>query len=434
MAQASSRNSKYCEVHPLISLAPGLAVSMTCEVMAVAEPTQRVACSQPVAQALGQPYVTMLVPVIVNASGPLMQPQAGPMAVHNQDYAVPWTTPPPSSPQMGPMANFNGYGYTPYTDAVGGCELAPGMEEEEGRSQVRRRRRMQYARAGAAQPKVPGMIPKSSAADGEDGAVLSKERCDALRRQLQSNDGLSLAMSQISGMVWPWSRDANGCRVVQVAMEKASNCAAKDLAAELHGHVREAAVSPHANYVIQKVITQLSPATSAFIAHELMGNAARFVRHRFGCRIICRLLEHCSSQEGTLRLIEEVLQDPSEALDLCRHNFGHHVVQSILEHGDVKYKAQIAEVLLHDLLANASHRSASHVVESALSHCSETDQLALLQHLSHPSMVAELAQVRYGFYVARTVIQRPEVDAERLAQSIPEAICAAFMQRASFKF
>lgn len=395
---------------------------MTCEVMAIAESNQPFTCSQPqpVAQALGQPYVTMLVPVIVNASGPLMQPQAGPMAVHNQDYAVPWTAQPPSSPQMGPMANFNGYGYTPYTDVVGGGELAPAMEDEEGRSQVRRRRRMQYARA--AQPKVPGMIQKSACADAEDGAVLSKERCDALRQQLQSNDGLSLAMSEISGMVWPWSRDANGCRVVQLAMEKASNCTAKDLAAELHGHVREAAVSPHANYVIQKVITQLSPATSAFIAKELLGNAARFVRHRFGCRIICRLLEHCSSQEGTRRLIEEVLEDPSEALDLCRHNFGHHVVQSILEHGDGKYKAQIAEVLLHDVLANASHRSASHVVESALSHCSDTDQLALLQRLSHPSMVAELAQVRYGFYVARTVIQRPEVDVERLAQSIPEAI------------
>ena len=27
-----------------------------------------------------------------------------------------------------------------------------------------------------------------------------------------------------------------------------------------------------------------------------------------------------------------------EALDLCKHNFGHHVVQSILEHGDVRPK------------------------------------------------------------------------------------------------
>ncbi|CAE7336296.1 APUM5, partial [Symbiodinium natans] len=389
---------------------------MACEVIAVAEPNQPfvaqdLSSNQPVMQVL-QPYVTMLVPVIVNASGPVMQgqmpgqAQAVPVAT-SPDYNG-WTFAPNSphmnSPQMGPMENFNS-GYDSYPDMAPGYEYGGVMEDEENRGQ-RRRRRMRTP-----QPKVPGMIPSS--ARGVEDAVLSKERCDELRQQLQAGgDCLSLAMSEISGKVWPLSRDANGCRVVQMAMEKASNGAAKDLAAELHGHVREAAVSPHANYVIQKVITQLSPATSSFIGEELLGNAARFARHRFGCRIMCRLLEHCSSQEGTFKLIDEVLEDPSEALDLCRHNFGHHVVQSVLEHGDARYKELIAEVLRHDLLGNASHRSASYVVESALSHCLEKDQQALLQQLSHPNMVAELAQARYGFYVAKTLLQRPEVDAE----------------------
>jgi len=391
--------------------------SMACEVIAVAEPhqpfvTQELTSNQPVMQVL-QPYVTMLVPVIVNASGPVMpgQAQAVPVAAPNQDYTGSWAYA-PNSPEMGPTENF---GYDPYTDMAGGYEFGSLMEDEETRGHARRRRRMRTA-----QPKAPGMIQSSARGCGEESSLLSKECCDDLRQQLQAgHDGLSLAMSEISDKVWPLSRDANGCRVVQLAMEKASNGAAKDLAAELHGHVREAAVSPHANYVVQKVITQLSPATSAFIAEELLGNAARFARHRFGCRIMCRLLEHCSSQEGTLRLIDEVLEDPAEALDLCRHNFGHHVVQSILEHGDVRYKELIAEVLRHDLLANASHRSASYVVESALSHCSEKDQQALLQQLSHPNMVAELAQARYGFYVAKTLLQRPEVDAEMLARNIP---------------
>ncbi|CAE7242467.1 pum2, partial [Symbiodinium microadriaticum] len=394
------------------NLALGLIQSARCEVIAVAEPhqpflTQEVTSNQPVMQVL-QPYVTMLVPVIVNASGPVMpgQAQAVPVAAPSQDYTGSWGYA-PSSPEMGPMQNGN-FGYDPYTDMAGGYEFGSLMEDEEARGHARRRRRMRTA-----QPKAPGMIQSSARGCGEESSLLSKERCDDLRQQLQAgHDGLSLAMSEISDKVWPLSRDANGCRVVQLAMEKASNGVAKDLAAELHGHVREAAVSPHANYVVQKVITQLSPATSAFIAEELSGNAARFARHRFGCRIICRLLEHCSSQEGTLRLIDEVLEDPAEALDLCRHNFGHHVVQSILEHGDVRYKELIAEVLGHDLLANASHRSASYVVESALSHCSEKDQQALLQQLSHPNMVAELAQARYGFYVAKTLLQRPEVDAE----------------------
>ena len=39
-----------------------------------------------------------------------------------------------------------------------------------------------------------------------------------------------------------------------------------------------------------------------------------------------------------------------------------------------RHKEAIAEVLRHDLLANASHRSASYVVETALLHCS-TEEL-----------------------------------------------------------
>lgn len=34
-----------------------------------------------------------------------------------------------------------------------------------------------------------------------------------------------------------------------------------------------------------------------------------------------------------VRLISKILEDPSEALELCRHNFGHHVVQLVLERG-----------------------------------------------------------------------------------------------------
>ncbi|CAE7765022.1 APUM5 [Symbiodinium pilosum] len=393
-------------------------LALSCEVIAAAEPNQpfvvqEVAVNQPMMQVV-QPYVTaMLVPVIVNASGQIMQgqTQAVPVASPNQDYGAQWTFPPGSphmnSPQMAPLENFNfGYDY-----AEAGFEYGS-PEDEENRGQARRRRR-----ARAAQPKTPGMIQNSARRCAEDVTVLSKEHCDHLRQQLEAGgDELTMAMSQISGKVWSLSRDANGCRVVQTAMEKASNGAAKELALELHGHVREAVVSPHANYVIQKVITQLSPATSAFIADELLGNGARFARHRFGCRIMCRLLEHCSNADGTRKLVDEVLEDLSEALDLCRHNFGHHVVQSVLEHGDSRYKELIAEVLQSDLFANASHRSASYVVESALSHCLEKDQQVLLQQLSDPNMVAQLAQARYGFYVAKTVLQRPEVDAEALSR------------------
>ena len=55
--------------------------------------------------------------------------------------------------------------------------------------------------------------------------------------------------------------------------------------------------------------------------------------------------------------------------DLCRHNFGHHVVQSVLEHGHEKHRKVVANILKADLLSFAKHRNASYLVEKALSYC-----------------------------------------------------------------
>lgn len=77
---------------------------------------------------------------------------------------------------------------------------------------------------------------------------------DFLRSQLTSGiaDEVQKALVTIQGHVWQLAQHATGCRLVQLALETGCHEAAL-LTKELHGHVQEAAVSPHANYVIQKV-------------------------------------------------------------------------------------------------------------------------------------------------------------------------------------
>eukprot|EP00913_Durusdinium_trenchii_P022711 g21330.t1 len=71
--------------------------------------------------------------------------------------------------------------------------------------------------------------------------------------------------------------------------------------------------SPHANYVLQKLVTQLTWSKGAsFVAWELRGDAADLARHRFGCRIFCRLIEFHAAKEGTEDLVEEVLQEAED--------------------------------------------------------------------------------------------------------------------------
>lgn len=181
------------------------------------------------------------------------------------------------------------------------------------------------------------------------------------------------------------------------------------LAKELQSHVREAVASPHANYVVQKVIAQLPPSASDFVAEELKGVGAKTARHKYGCRILSRLLEFCPTRDTAVSLLDEVL---AEAAEMCRHNFGHHVIQSLLEHGDGRQQGIIVKALCQDILGYAAHRSASFLVERALSHCPTKDVALLLTGLRSPSSIVRLAHSQFGCYVVRVLLQRNDVDAE----------------------
>merc|ERR1712242_555072 len=93
----------------------------------------------------------------------------------------------------------------------------------------------------------------------------------------------------------------------------------------------------------------------SFVPEELRGMGLEVARHRYGCRIFCRLLEHSADHPEPAALIEEVLQD---AIGLCRHSFGHYVVQSILEHGTTEQKQHIVDALSDDFLRSVQDRNA----------------------------------------------------------------------------
>ena len=68
---------------------------------------------------------------------------------------------------------------------------------------------------------------------------------------------------------------------------------------ELRGHVLQMMESPHANFVLQKVIEVLPANATCFVTEELATRAAEAARHRFGCRILCRLIEHHTASSST---------------------------------------------------------------------------------------------------------------------------------------
>jgi len=214
---------------------------------------------------------------------------------------------------------------------------------------------------------------------------------------------INASICEIKGHVRRLTFEGTGCRIVQLALQSADHKDAADLVAELYGYVRRAIASPHGNYVIQKVVTELPTNLAEFVASELLGVSGEACRHRYGCRIICRLVEHSTTELKTVAVVDEILIEASE---LCRHNFGHHVIQSILEHGLPAQKHKIAVELRADLTRNARNRNATYVIERALMYCSPEDQHTIATALlNQPSEFVALAQNQFGFHVVRAVVR-----------------------------
>lgn len=136
------------------------------------------------------------------------------------------------------------------------------------------------------------------------------------------------------GQVWNLSRDPAGCRMVQSALE---NATCDDdriaIASELQFHVWEAIKCHCANYVLQKIIHILPAKHSQFIIDEIVSGGPKAVatvaRHRFGCRILQRLLEVCTASQ-LYGIIEALLL---EAEILASHIYGNYVISHLFEHG-----------------------------------------------------------------------------------------------------
>merc|ERR1719183_683192 len=199
----------------------------------------------------------------------------------------------------------------------------------------------------------------------------AEEACAELSAQIEAGGvARQAAIEALVGNVIELAFDASACRVVQKAIEFGEEEEVTALSAELQGKIREAIRSPHANHVVQKMVEVLPPASLGSVVEEILGAGAEVARHRYGCRVLSRLLQrHSETSVAHMDdLIEELLCDAS---DLARHTFGHHVIEVVLQTGSAYQRHNIFGSLVSDVMRNAKNRNATYVVERALTSCED---------------------------------------------------------------
>jgi len=250
-------------------------------------------------------------------------------------------------------------------------------------------------------------LPSLDAEDLDNGpraAGVGQTKAASLMKALTGCDERTRAeaVEQVADSMWPMAVQRHGCRVAQKAFEVADREQKNLLAEGLRGHIREAIESPHGNYVVQRCVESNSVEGTQIVVDEMRGASLFFSRRRFGCRVIERLLEHCTRPQVS-EIGQEVMR---EADELITHPFGNFVMQHMLKYGAAEDQHQIVKFLVRDIYNLSKHRVASHVIETALAHSGPEDRRLLMQALSeNPAELAHLAQSHYGSFVAREMMR-----------------------------
>ncbi|CAJ1403567.1 unnamed protein product [Effrenium voratum] len=209
--------------------------------------------------------------------------------------------------------------------------------------------------------------------------------------------------SQVTGHVWQLSLRQRGSRAVQDAIDLCSSDQEREaIAGELAGHIWEAVRCPHANFVVQRLITALRPAACQFIIDEIMRPGSKSVgylaRHKYGCRTLQRLLEKCSQQQ-TLPIVEGLL---SEVVPLSRHPYGNYVVQQLFEHASSQHRSSAVQKLLRNVALVGADCNGGAVLLKAMTNASPEEKAQLAHALAtEPGLILSIARGRYGHAVAR---------------------------------
>jgi hypothetical protein len=250
---------------------------------------------------------------------------------------------------------------------------------------------------------APTMVPLAAAGPARTSRGTRDKDKDKEKGQVMDPTALR-------GRVWELSRQAGTCWDVQRTLEAVDPATAECLAHEFQGFVWCALECPCANHVLQKCITVLKFVPD-WLMYEVFSwgpqGIVDMAKHRFGCRIFLRLIEHC--WEGYKQWLAAPLM--ANVVGLSKDKYANFCIQYILEHGTSEHRSEILASVIAEAtwLAKESGKDhfAAEVVAKALKHGFMEQCLELAEALL--GQVVEMAFTRFGKDIVIEMLRLPQV-------------------------
>ena len=169
-------------------------------------------------------------------------------------------------------------------------------------------------------------------------------------------------VKKMKGHVYALSTQTYACRVVQKALGHILVAQQIELMQELDGKVMECIKCENGNHVIQVAIEQVPLEHIPFMIDAVQHDVQYLSMHKYGCRVIQRMLEH-AKDDILIWLIPELHK--CSAL-LIADQFGNYVPAHIVEKGCPEDRNKIIAVVQSNLVQYSKQKFASHVVEKCI--------------------------------------------------------------------
>jgi len=124
-------------------------------------------------------------------------------------------------------------------------------------------------------------------------------------------------------------------------------------------------------------------------------------RHKFGCRVLQRLLEHCAPVQ-MVGIINALLLAGSRC---CQHIYAHYVMQHICEFGSPEQQCEVGKVLVQTPQILAENTFAAGVAAKLFEHARSDYAVSLpLVLLADDHLVPSMASSRKGHAAVKAML------------------------------
>uniref|UniRef100_A0AC35U850 PUM-HD domain-containing protein n=1 Tax=Rhabditophanes sp. KR3021 TaxID=114890 RepID=A0AC35U850_9BILA len=214
--------------------------------------------------------------------------------------------------------------------------------------------------------------------------------------QYGNQDQRTRLIAIIKGNVIELASAMYGCRVIQKAFETVSLKEQLELLHEMKDSIILLIVGQNSNHVIQKVIEKVPPPELQFLVDSFFQENGETVTslscQPYGCRVIQRILEHCTPEQK--RPILEEIHNNIET-NTC-NEYANYVVQHVITHGEQEDVDRIVEEVKNNFLKYSQHKFASNVIEK----CLDTNG----SHYKNSIINAVCADHEYGNFVIQKML------------------------------